>query len=250
MLTHPCRLVLLVLLIGGGGAEASRAQAVSGESASGEAPFCQREGPERSLDVRGLAGVYCTDAPAVKVALRGAHTSARPVFFGAVPAAWLRAGFLWSEDAAAQAYTLTLSQGVTYGVVVGLKRTVGRPRPYVNRALDARIERYDAVEDGEAYVSFPSGHASLSAAIVTSWSLTYPRWYVIAPGAVWATGVGLSRLYLGVHYPSDVLTGTMLGAGVAVLVHHLRRVLVPSALNRTSERGGAMAVPVGFRIRF
>lgn len=247
MLTRPCCLVLLVLLIGGSGVEAGRAQA---GSASGETSFCQRKAPERSLDVRGLAGVYCTKAPGVRGTLRGVHTSARPIFFGAVPASWVRAGVLWSEDAAAEAYTFTLSQGLTYGIVISLKRTVGRPRPYVNRALDARTDRYDAAEARGAYVSFPSGHASLSSAIVTSWSLAYPRWYVIAPGAMWATGVGLSRLYLGVHYPSDVLAGTMLGVGVAVLIHQLREVLTPPALDRASEGRGAMAVPIGFRVRF
>lgn len=250
MLTYRCRLVLFVLLIGTGGADVSHAQPVSCESAPGQVPFCQREVSGQSLDVRGLVGIYCTEASVVTVSLEASHASARPIFLGAIPAAWLRAGILWDQDAAAQAYTLTVSQGLTYGLVIGLKRTVGRPRPYVNRALEARDERYGVVDGKGAYLSFPSGHASLSSAIATSWSLAYPRWYVIAPGAVWATGVSLSRLYMGVHYPSDVLAGTILGIGVAVLVHQLRTVLRLSVFNSTPEKGKAMAVPVGFRFRF
>lgn len=250
MLQYPCRLVLFVLLIGGGGAEASRAQEVATDSATGEPLFCQGEAPGRSLEVRGLVGVYCTKSSVVRGSLQGVHTSARPIFYGAIPAAWLRAGLLWSDDAAAQAYTFTLSQGLTYGVVVGLKRTVGRPRPYVDRPLESRTERYGAVDGTGAYLSFPSGHAGLSAALVTSWSLAYPRWYVIGPGAIWATGVGLSRLYMGVHYPSDVLAGTVIGVGMALLVHHFHMAVTPSLLKDATERGRTVAVPVSIRIRF
>lgn len=59
--------------------------------------------------------------------------------------------------------------------------------------------------------SFPSGHAmasmSLAAALVViAWSSRW-RWPAIAGGAVYVLVVGVSRIYLGVHFPSDILAG-------------------------------------------
>ena len=59
--------------------------------------------------------------------------------------------------------------------------------------------------------SFPSGHAMGSMALVAALAvLAWPtrwRWWVIAIGGLFTFVVGLSRVYLGVHYPSDVLAG-------------------------------------------
>jgi len=146
-------------------------------------------------------------------------------------------------------YRLGLAQGATYAFVLGLKHAVGRPRPYVYRALSSRSRHYGEAQ-GERFLSFPSGHAAISAALVTSWSLSHPDWYVVAPGATWAVGVALSRLHLGVHYPSDVLAGTVLGVGTAVLVHHLRGALTPERLAGGGASSHSMAVPVGIQVRF
>ena len=54
-------------------------------------------------------------------------------------------------------------------------------------------------------------------ALATSLSVKYPKWYVIAPSALWACSVGVSRMNEGVHYPSDVLAGAAIGAGCAVV---------------------------------
>ena len=67
-----------------------------------------------------------------------------------------------------------------------------------------------------AFVSFPSGHTATAFALATSLSIRYPKWYVIAPSALWACSVGISRMNEGVHYPTDVLAGAALGAGFAV----------------------------------
>jgi membrane-associated phospholipid phosphatase len=63
----------------------------------------------------------------------------------------------------------------------------------------------------ETSYSFPSGHAMLSAALVLSiivitWH-TSARWLVVALGSVVVGLIGISRLYLGVHYPSDIIAG-------------------------------------------
>jgi membrane-associated phospholipid phosphatase len=71
--------------------------------------------------------------------------------------------------------------------------------------------------------SFPSGHASMAFSTATSLSIAFPKWYVITPSFVWAGAVGYSRMHLGVHYPSDVLVGALIGVGSAWLSNYLTK---------------------------
>lgn len=65
--------------------------------------------------------------------------------------------------------------------------------------------------------TFPSGHTTDAFAFATAVSIAYPKWYIIVSVYVWAIAVGYSRMDLGVHYPSDVLMGAIIGAGTAYL---------------------------------
>lgn len=105
----------------------------------------------------------------------------------------------------------------TFVLTYGMKYLFNRDRPY---------ERYpDRVHpfSTESSPSFPSGHTATAFALATSLSIKYPKWYVIAPSAVWATSVGISRMNEGVHYPTDVLAGAAIGAGCAVLNIYVNR---------------------------
>ncbi|MGN8068454.1 phosphatase PAP2 family protein [Mucilaginibacter sp. SG564] len=67
--------------------------------------------------------------------------------------------------------------------------------------------------------SFPSGHTSLAFATATTLSMQYKKWYVTVPAYVWASSVAYSRMYLGKHYPTDVLAGAAVGIGTAYAGH-------------------------------
>jgi len=109
------------------------------------------------------------------------------------------------KNAVAVGSSLVLDAALTYSI----KKIVNRPRPYATYPDD--IIPYST----ETSMSFPSGHTSFAFATATSLSIKYPRWYIIAPSFLWAGSVGYSRMNLGVHYPSDVLAGALLGAGSA-----------------------------------
>lgn len=215
-----------------------------------DSTFCKAERPNESVDVRGLSAVYCLSPGGLQTPLQVAHRTARPAFYGAIPAAWIASAITESRPMASAAYRLTVSQGVTYALTVGIKYPVSRPRPYVTRPVTARSSRHRGNTRRNAHLSFPSGHASLAVAMAMSWSLSYPRWYVVTPGVIWATGVSVSRVHMGVHYPSDVLAGAALGAGVALLVHRIRQVITPGVLRADNSDVVSTALPVAIRFRF
>lgn len=91
-----------------------------------------------------------------------------------------------------------------YALNTALKLLVRRPRP--------SLPGLPALTSTPSRLSFPSAHASTSFAGALSYSrLGLPP----LPLYTLAAGLSLSRLYLGVHYPSDVLAGALLGAAVA-----------------------------------
>jgi membrane-associated phospholipid phosphatase len=97
-----------------------------------------------------------------------------------------------------------------------LKFTIDRDRPFVTYPDIQKLT-------GAGSPSFPSGHTSEAFATATSLSLAFPKWYVIAPSFIWASASGYSRMHLGVHYPSDVLVGALIGSGSAWLCHQLNK---------------------------
>ncbi|HHX41162.1 MAG TPA: phosphatase PAP2 family protein [Armatimonadetes bacterium] len=65
------------------------------------------------------------------------------------------------------------------------------------------------------YHSFPSGHTTTSFALAVVISRYYRRWAALV--FVLAAGVGLSRVYVGVHFPGDVLAGAVIGIVTAII---------------------------------
>jgi len=102
-----------------------------------------------------------------------------------------------------------------------LKLAFKRDRPFVTYPY------LDKQADAGSY-SFPSGHTSSAFALATSLSLAFPKWYVIAPAYMYASAAGYSRMHLGVHYPSDVLAGAVVGTGSALLSNYLQQKIIKS----------------------
>ena len=101
-------------------------------------------------------------------------------------------------------------------VTTALKKVIKRQRPFITYP---DIEKEDTAES----YAMPSGHTANAFATATSLSMAYPKWYVIAPAFAWAGTVGYSRLHLGVHYPSDVFAGALIGAGSAYVTFKVNK---------------------------
>ena len=86
-----------------------------------------------------------------------------------------------------------------------IKPLVERPRPWLDWPIIPLVTEKDPN-------SFPSGHTCAAFAAGMVWLRTLPRRGGRIAAAVLAVLMGLSRLYVGVHYPSDVLAGAVIGS--------------------------------------
>jgi membrane-associated phospholipid phosphatase len=118
---------------------------------------------------------------------------------------------------------------ITWSLTNLAKIAFRRPRPNAVREAD----RNPGVEisSTDSALSFYSGHASITSAIsATATYLAFARspgtarpWLTLGLGALATTLVDIGRIRSGKHFPTDVITGTMAGVGIGVLVPHLHR---------------------------
>lgn len=120
-----------------------------------------------------------------------------------------------AKVAATEAFvTITGSQGI----VQLFKNTITRKRPYlvlpeVNTFWRKLLKDY----------SFPSGHTTAGFSLAAILAMHFPAYSLVSYSL--ATMVGVSRVYTGMHYPSDVLSGAFLGTGFAMLTQIIKKLV-------------------------
>jgi undecaprenyl-diphosphatase len=134
---------------------------------------------------------------------------------------WLSVGAYTSWRRSRWQDFVTLGAALLLTTIVAdhtLKPAINRPRPFVT---DPRVR---VIGGPPSDASFPSGHAANSFAGALVLSATVPEgriaWWLLA------VAIAYSRVYLGVHYPLDVLAGAIVGlscAGIVLYVRHRRR---------------------------
>ncbi len=110
------------------------------------------------------------------------------------------AGLVWTPLAAALALLVNIP----------IRNFVERPRPFVDhKGLEVLIE-------GKDDYSFVSDHSTLAMALAVGIFMVHRRYGLV--GILLAVAAGLSRVYMGVHYPTDVIGGLALGTAVSLLL--------------------------------
>ena len=154
--------------------------------------------------VNGLAG----RSSALDAVMIGSAKYLPVVFALALVALWLS----WRERNQRGAFLAGASALIALGIGQLIGKALPRPRPYVSHAVHQLIPR-------SLDTSFPSDHAILGFAVaVMVW-----RYNRRAGGAllVLATLLAIARVFVGAHYPADVLGGAVLGAVTSVGLDYL-----------------------------
>lgn len=147
-------------------------------------------------------------------------SNSEPYIIIAIPVSIMSMGLIkHNNDMIVNGGKISLTTILNLGVTTIIKHSVKRKRPFREYPGMVFNNTGRTLND----YSFPSGHTSGSFTLATSLSLSYPKWYIIIPSFTWAGIVGYSRIQLGAHYPSDVLGGTILGSGEAIILYKLIR---------------------------
>jgi undecaprenyl-diphosphatase len=110
---------------------------------------------------------------------------------------------------------LAILYGIQSGILYGLKFLIQRQRPLYFLEMASKLSK----GPGEILdPSFPSGHAMYAFMMATLLAHWFPKFQIIF--LLLAGFIGWTRIYLGLHYPTDVIVGGLLGYGITKLFLH------------------------------
>lgn len=177
------------------------------------------KGTAQNLDIDILRNINHNRNTALDPTFKTITNSVFPVAIG-VPAAVTTLYLLNKDSANKQRAIIIGGTVIISSAITGLlKYTIQRERPFVTYPDINHITPEDSY-------SFPSGHTSTAFALATSVTIAYPKWYVATPAYLWASSAAYSRMHFGVHYPSDVIAGALIGSGSAWLCYQLNKRLL------------------------
>lgn len=169
----------------------------------------------QSFEIRMMQKIHSDSTLFKDKACRLLSNSVTPASI-AVPSSIVLAGFIKDDETIKrEGYRATASILLSTALSGGMKYSIRRERPF-SKSPDLFCKKCRAGK-----LSFPSGHTTAAFATATSLTLATKKWYVAVPAYGWASGVAYSRMYLGVHYPSDILGGIVIGVGSSFLVWKL-----------------------------
>lgn len=121
----------------------------------------------------------------------------------------------YDKNSALLVVTSNLSTGI---LTFFLKEIFQRDRPF------AKLDDVRVLGDSlSPHKSFPSGHAALSFSLATMLSIRYKSPFLVIPVFLYALLTTYGRIYSGVHFPTDVISGSLLGVSIAFLTDYLFR---------------------------
>ncbi|SDM10154.1 undecaprenyl-diphosphatase [Daejeonella rubra] len=159
------------------------------------------------------------------------HGLNNPFFDWLMPA--LRNRFFWTplylfiivffiRNYGKQGWIMILFLGLTFGFTDFFSSSIVKPsvqrlRPCNDPDIKADVKNIIACGSG---YSFPSSHATnhfgLAAFLIV---MFYPKWKMILPlGLFWAASISFAQIYVGVHYPVDILAGAILGGMIGYIM--------------------------------
>ncbi len=197
-----------------------------------------REGDVGALDRTLLLAFRTPGDLAAEVGPRWVQESARDItalggFTVLLLASILAVAMLALHDRRRQALVFAITVALTQAASEALKVLIHRPRP-------ALVPHYDIVYSS----SFPSGHATMSpvvyltlaAVLAAGTSDRRVKVLLLGSAALLVVAIGVTRVYLGVHWPTDVLAGWALGSAIALAASYALLLAEP-------RRGPDGAVP-------
>ena len=163
-------------------------------------------------EVKFLASIY-NDSSSFKITSSKILSTSVAPLSAAVPFTLLITGIIKDDSVMVEnGIKASVAFGFNAIVTTGMKYGFDRRRPYTIYP-SLFHQKSKKVED----YSFPSAHTSFAFTTATSLSLSCKKWYVIVPAYAWACGVAYSRMQLGMHYPTDVLMGALIGTASSFL---------------------------------